>query len=181
MHNALQLIEWLGLPVMRTDDVMPEKTTRFWPQPKSLLLKPLDKETRHRLDLMLDGYNHVEHKLQYQFKDKSYLLQAFLDDNFIQSDLCPSHRSLDFIGDSIGNYVIVRHLFQTQKNFSADDLANIVHHLISNSVLATVAVRNQFHKYLRYTSPDTRNSIASFLALLQRTRFKTPEDVCHKW
>lgn len=173
MRNSLQLIEWLGLPVMSLNS---DISNEFWPQPKSPLLRS-DEDTQNRLSSMLDGYKHIENKLQYQFHDKSYLLQAFTHETFTKNDLTEHFKCLDFVGDAIGNYVMCRHLIRDRRYFSAENVTDIIHQLTCDSMWALIAVRNEFHKYLRHTSPQLRNDIASFVALLQRTKFRTIEDV----
>lgn len=171
MQNALAFIEWLGVPLsLNTENYSLS-------QPKSPLLIENTDVARRRLTEMLDGYDELETKLQYKFQDKSYLLQSVSHESFTSNDLTPSYRGLDFVGDAIVNYAIVRHLFRQPQFFDADDLNNIVTLLQSNSNFATVSVRNDMHKFLRYTKPEIRDNINSFVAFLRTNRFKPVNDV----
>lgn len=171
MQNAFAFIQWLGVPLF-------ENSEQFtWSQPKSPLRKELNHETHHKLNQFLDGYNIFEQKLGYKFQDKSYLLQSVTHESFIANDLTPSYRGLDFVGDAIVNYTIVRHLFRHPTYLNANDLQSVSSLLYCNSSLATVSVRNEFHKYLRYTEPDIRDNINSFVAFLRRNKFQPVNDV----
>lgn len=172
MQNALAFIQWLGVPLFSLNS-----KTYTWPQPKSPLLIKDSIKTQHRMNLMLDGYDILETKLGYKFRNKAYLLQAVTHESFTSNNLTPSYRGLDFVGDAIVNYIIIRHLFRQPQHFHADDLTNLSSLLYSNSSLATISVRNEFHKFLRYTAPEIRDNINSFVALLRLNRFQPANDV----
>lgn len=179
MLNTLAFIEWLGV------SVLPEtkcSTSNPWPQLKSPLLQQQNAETQSKLNRLLDGYNSFEQTLKYQFQDKSYLLRAVTHDSFTSNDLTLNYKCLDFIGDAIFNYAIVRHIFRDPANYPAKNLQHSLQLLTSNSNLAVVSIRNQFYKYLRYTSPALRNEIAHFVAYLSQNKCKPIHDVsfmCH--
>lgn len=171
MQNTLAFIEWLGVPLsLNTENYSLS-------QPKSPLLIENTDVAQRRLMEMLDGYDELESKIQYKFQDKAYLLQSVSHESFTSNDLTPSYHGLDFVGDAIVNYAIVRHLFRQPQFFNADDLNNIATLLQSNSNFATVSVRNDMHKFLRYTKPEIRGNINSFVAFLRTNKFKPVNDV----
>lgn len=171
MQNAFTFIQWLGVPLFSDPEF------QSWPQPKSPLLKEYNHETQLKLDHLLDGYNAFEQKIKYHFQNKAHLLQSVTHESFTSNDLTSNYRGLDFVGDAILNYAIVRHLFRQPIQLDADELSNMSTLLYCNSSLATVSVRNDLHKYLRYTTPEIRDNINSFVAFLQRNRFKPVDDV----
>ncbi|XP_055316038.1 endoribonuclease Dcr-1-like [Sitodiplosis mosellana] len=171
MQNALAFIDWLGVPLIS------DTGTYCWPQPKSPLLVENSVETQRRLNEILDGYDAIEKKLQYKFQDKAYLLQSVSHESFTTNELTPNYVGLDFVGDAITNYAITRHLFRQLQFLDATDLENACQLLYSNSCFATVSVRNEFHKFLRYTHPEIRNNINSFVAFLRANRFKPVNDL----
>lgn len=171
MLNTFEFIEWLGIPI-RTDNKTP---LNFFAAPKSPASHSPDEHCK--LNRLLDGYDTVEKMLLYNFCDKTYLLQAFSHESFSSNDICPNYKSLDFVGDAILNYIIVRHLFRDPRFFSAIELKHITNLLISNSNYATVSMRHQLHKYLRHTVPSIRSDIARFAVLFQRNRGKPIDDV----
>lgn len=171
MQNALAFIDWLGVPLVS------DAGTYSWPQPTSPLLVDNDAGTQRKLSEMLDGYDVLEAKLHYEFQDKAYLLQSVSHESFTRNDLTPSYHGLDFVGDAIANYAIIRHLFRQSQFLNANDLQNVCTLLHSNSSFATVSVRNEFHKFLRYTNPEIRDNINSFVAFLRGNRCKPVNDV----
>lgn len=171
MQNALAFIQWLGLPLFSNSDDF------RWAQPKSPLRTERNRDTQSKLNGFLDGYDNFEQKLSYKFQDKTYLLQSVTHESFTSNDLTPSYKGLDFVGDAVLNYAIVRHLFRHPANLSAYQLRSISSLLYCNSSLATVSMRNGFHKYLRYTEPSIRDNINSFEAFLRRNKFKPVNDV----
>lgn len=170
MQNTLAFIQWLGVPLFSDADNFK------WPE-ISPLLAANDHETQRKINNFLDGYDALEHKIKYKFRNEAHLLQSVTHESFVANDLTPHYRGLDFVGDAILNYAIVRHLFRQPMYLNADDLMNVSRLLECNSCIATVFIRNDMHKYLRYTTPTIRDSINSFAAFLQRNKFKPIDDV----
>lgn len=166
MQNTLAFIQWLGLPVLSHSE-----------KSKSSAVDIDDTERQRKVNQLLNGYDDFERKINYKFQNKAYLLQSVSHESFDSNDITPSYKGLCFIGDAILNYAIVRYLFRQPKYLNADDLTNVSSLLYCNSSLATVSVRNQLHKYLRYTAPEIRDSINYFEAFLQRNQFRPVDDV----
>lgn len=172
MQNALAFIEWLGVPLSTNTP------NHFWSQPTSPLLLERNDETQRKLNEILDGYDALEAKLQYKFQDRAYLLQAASHESFTLNNLTPNYNGLDFVGDAIVNYIIIRHLIrQSQFPLDTDDLYHLSALLQSNSNFATISVRNDLYKFVRYTEPEIRDTINSFVAYLRKNRFKPVNDV----
>lgn len=172
MQNAFAFIQWLGVPLFSSNS-----QDFMWPQPKSPLLIQDTHETQTKLNQMLNGYEMLEKKLNYKFQNKAYLLRAVSHESFTSNDLTLSHRGLDFVGDAILNYIIARQLFKQYQKFDSNELQRLLTLLCGSSSLSTVSIRNEFHKFLRYTSPELRDNINSFVAFLRLNRFKPVDDV----
>lgn len=170
MQNTLAFIQWLGVPLFSSSEKL------AWPE-ISPLLAPNNQETQRKINHLLDGYDALEQKIKYKFRNKAYLLQSVTHKSFTANNLTPNYHGMDFLGDAILNYAMVRHLFRQPKNLDANDLSGLSQLLTCNSSIATVAMRNNLHKYLRYTTPSIRDSINSFAAFLQRNKFKPINDV----
>lgn len=170
MQNAFAFMQWLGVPTFLNSNYS-------LCQLETPLLPENNNETQNKLLQILDGYDAYEKKLNYNFQDKAFLLQSVTHESFTTNDITPDYRGFDFAGDAILNYIIVRHLFRQPQCADAIDLQNVSSLLFSNSCLATVFIRNELHKYLRYMAPDIRNNINSFVAFLRRNQFKPINDV----
>lgn len=170
MQNTLAFIQWLGVPLFSD----PQRLS--WS-----INSPLRNDTKNaaqsKLNQLVDGYGCLEQKIKYNFRDKSFLLQSVSHESFTANDLTASYNGMDFVGDAILNYAIVRHLFRQPMYLNADDLHRVSTLIYCNSSLATISVRNNIHNYLRYTAPDLRDNINSFVAFLRRNQFKPISDV----
>lgn len=170
MQNTLAFMQWLGVPLFSSADNLK------WPEVSPLLAGNCN-EIQRKINALLDGYHSLERTINYKFRNKGHLLRAVTHESFVANDLTPHYRGSDFLGDAVLNYAIVRHLFRQPAHLNADDLANACYLLRSNSCLATVSVRNNLHKYLRYTTPTIRGNVNSFAAFLQRNKCKPIDDV----
>lgn len=175
MQNAFAFIEWLGIPLFSNPD------NPKWSPPKSSLPEEFNAETQRKLNHLLDGYESLELKVNYNFRNKALLLQSVSHESFASNDITGDYRGLDFMGDAILNYAIVRHLFRHPVHLDADELSDLSSLLYCNSSIATVAIRNDLHKYLRYTTPELRDNINSFVAFLRRNKFKPVDDVSEQY
>lgn len=170
LKNTLALIQWLGVPLFSNTD-------QFEWTAASPLRTANDTETERKLNRFLNGYDTLESKINYKFRNKAHLLQAVTHESFEANDLTSHYRGLDFLGDAILNYAIVRHLFRQSPDLHANDLDNVSGLIKCNSSIATVSIRNDLHKFLRYTTPTIRDSVKSFATFLQRNKCKPIDDV----
>ncbi|XP_074663232.1 endoribonuclease Dicer-S-like [Tubulanus polymorphus] len=159
MKDALQFMSWLGLKVL------PKHENREFidlQQPPSPLLTH-EPNAEHRLNHMLDGFEAFEAKINYTFKDRAYLLQAFTHASFHYNTITDCYQRLEFLGDAILDYVITRHLFQDSKKHSPGVLTDLRSALVNNNIFAALAVKWDFHKYFKAVSPQLFHVINEFV------------------
>lgn len=168
MQNTMALIEWLGVTLFAD--------SANHSLPSTPLLIENTAKTQQKLNQLLDGYDILEKKINYKFHDRAFLLQSVSHESFDANDLTPNYVGLDFIGDAIANYSIVRHLFR-QSQLDANAIGNVSSLLQSNSSFATISVRNEIHKFIRFTTPVIRDNINAFTAFLRRNRFRPVNDL----
>lgn len=176
MVNTFELIEWLDIPIRTNAN---GSATDFFAPVKSPLAYSTDENKHIKLESLLVGYDNVEKKLNYTFRDKSFMLQAFSHESFAANDICPNYHSLDFVGDGIMNYVLCRHLFRDLRRLSAHELETFMSLLRSNSCLATVSIRHEIYKYIRLSDTKVRGSLSSFVKFVQKNQCKPIDDVSH--
>lgn len=164
------IIQWLGVTIFSNADKLK------WSKVSPLLVEN-NQETQRKINNFLDGYDALEQKIRYKFRNKAHLLQSVSHESFVANDLTQHYRGLDFVGDAILNYALIRHLFRQPNYLNANELNKLSGLLICNSCIATVSVRNNMHKYLRYTTPTIRGNINSFATFLQCNKFKPIDDV----
>ena len=68
--------------------------------PPSPLLKHTTTPYQDLTNILL-GSEAFEHKIQYTFRDKSYLLQAFMHASYYPNQLVDCYQRLEFLGDAV--------------------------------------------------------------------------------
>ena len=103
----------------------------------------------------LCGYEQFENSINYHFSDKSLLLQAMTHGSSSSNKLTEDYQTLEFLGDFVLNFLISPQL-ETQSRVNSitpGDMSQRRSILISNNVLAWIAVRNNLHQYIRIEFP----------------------------
>jgi len=93
----------------------------------------------------------LEQKLQYEFKNKSLLLEALTHKTYaFESDSIMGYNErLEFLGDSILNYIIADYLYKENTFLSEGELTRRRAFLVNNKVLSKKAEQLHLGKYLR--------------------------------
>ncbi|XP_076355471.1 endoribonuclease Dicer-like isoform X2 [Tachypleus tridentatus] len=165
-HATLHFMSWLGLHVLPKDqdDTNPiPKYGMFEPLKSPLLIHvPCKNEMLLKLT---NGFGNFEEKTGYFFKDKAYLLQAFTHASYHYNKITDCYQRLEFLGDAVLDYLITRHLFEDQKKHTPGNLTDLRSALVNNAFFASLAVKYNFHKYLKYLSPGLFSAIEKFVEL----------------
>lgn len=104
-----------------------------------------------------------EKEINYTFKDKSYLVQAFTHNSFYENHVTDCHQRLEFLGDALLDYLITRYLFEDPRCHSPGTLTDLRSALVNNTFFASLAVKYKFHKYLQFISDELFNVIDGFV------------------
>lgn len=111
----------------------------------------------------------VEDAIEYTFKHKYFLVQAFTHPSFTtieysnQLNYISSYQRLEFIGDAILDYVITYFVYSKNPKMSPAQITLLRTALVNNTFYASIVVKYNLHKYLRYSNSSLGNSIASFV------------------
>lgn len=170
MKNTLGLMDWLGVVELPASG-------EIWPKMESPIRRTHDAELQKKLARLIDGYEYIEQKLQYDFADKAYLLQSFSHETFATNDLTPTCRGPAWIGSAIANYAITRFLFKEKLTLDAEHLADAINLLDSNTNYGVVSMRNDFHKYVRHMDARVNKQINCFDRYVRRKDFEPINDV----
>ncbi|XP_055995249.1 endoribonuclease Dicer-like isoform X2 [Ostrea edulis] len=162
---ALKFMHWLGLKVLpQVKKGRNENTELLSLQcPESPILAHVPGYDRI-LCRLLEGYSTLEQKIGYEFKDKSYLLQAFTHASYHYNTVTDCYQRLEFLGDAILDYVITRHLYEDSCKYSPGVLTDLRSALVNNNIFAALAVKWDFHKYFKAISPPLFGVIEKFVA-----------------
>ncbi|KAJ0582810.1 putative ribonuclease III [Helianthus annuus] len=98
----------------------------------------------------LASLKEMEKIIGYKFKEKLLLQQAFTHSSYQESE---SYERLEYVGDSILNFLISKQQFFMYPNLSPGSLTALRAANVDTEKLARVAVKYNFHKYLRHENP----------------------------
>ncbi|MDI6889772.1 MAG: ribonuclease III [Thermodesulfovibrionales bacterium] len=94
----------------------------------------------------------LERRLGYVFKNKELLIEALTHKSFYHENpdkAVAYNERLEFLGDSILGFVIVEHLFLSDRKFTESVMAKIKSYLVKESILSEIADSISLGKYLR--------------------------------
>nr|VDD50315.1 unnamed protein product [Brassica oleracea] len=106
------------------------------------------------------GIEFVEKILNYEFKDKNLLLQAFTDASFDEN--CVSYERLEFLGDTVLNMIVTKYLYFRYEDATPGSLTRLRAFNVDREKLARVAVKYNLHRYLRHKKPLLEDQILKF-------------------
>ncbi|RUS80555.1 hypothetical protein EGW08_011695 [Elysia chlorotica] len=171
---ALLFMSWLGLKVLpkriKADQI--EDSAPPWmvseQQFEELRCPPSpmfyhSEANQSRLEQLLEGFDGLEETIQYKFRDRSYLLQAFTHASYHYNTITDCYQRIEFLGDAILDYVITRHLYEDSQKHSPGILTDLRSALVNNNIFAALAVKWGFHKYFKAVSPALFQVIDTFV------------------
>jgi len=123
---------------------------------------------------LLCGYEQFEHSINYRFSDKSLLLEAMTHGSSSSNKLTEDYQTLEFLGDFALNFHISRQLEKQSRDIAITpgDMSQRRSILISNIILAWIAIRNNFHQYFRMECPSAKSEVDRFINLVDETEPK---------
>lgn len=118
-----------------------------------------DRTLRH----LISGFENFEKKINYRFKNKAYLLQAFTHASYHYNTITDCYQRLEFLGDAILDYLITKHLYEDPRQHSPGVLTDLRSALVNNTIFASLAVKYDYHKYFKAVSPELFHVIDDFV------------------
>lgn len=109
----------------------------------------------------LDG---IEAILNYEFRDKRLLEEAFTDASYSPEN-CSSFERLEYVGDSVLNFLITREQYFSNPNLSPGSLTRLRAANVDTEKLARVAITHGFHRYLRHNKADLHQKVSIILSV----------------
>ncbi|CAL1533205.1 unnamed protein product, partial [Lymnaea stagnalis] len=185
---ALIFMSWLGLRVLPKKKKLILDVSKIEEHEKSSLSEQEFDELRcppspmfsntpanvAKLNHLLQGFDSLEEKICYKFRDRSYLLQAFTHASYHYNTITDCYQRVEFLGDAILDYVITRHLYEDSQKYSPGILTDLRSALVNNNIFAALAVKWGFHKYFKAISPSLFQVIDKFV---KRQKEKKEDDI----
>ncbi|KAL2341557.1 hypothetical protein Fmac_009497 [Flemingia macrophylla] len=157
---ALLFMDWVGIkvsfdkiPYERVFDIQPEK---------------------------LVNVSFIESQLKYTFRDRSLLVEALTHGSYMLPEVPRCYQRLEFLGDSILDYLITRHLYEKYPGLSPGQLTDMRSASVNNDCYAWSAIKHGLHKHVLHASQELHKHIAitldSFAVLSSSSTFGYESD-----
>ncbi|CAJ1794964.1 unnamed protein product [Sphenostylis stenocarpa] len=137
---ALLFMDWVGIkvnfdkiPYERQFDIQPEKLVNV-----SLL----------------------ESQLGYTFHDRSLLVEALTHGSYMLPEVPRCYQRLEFLGDSVLDYLITWHLYNKYPGMSPGQLTDMRSASVNNDCYAWSAIKHGLHKHVLHASQELHKHIA---------------------
>lgn len=108
----------------------------------------------------------VEAILGYEFRDKRLLEEAFTDSSYSPEN-CFSFERLEYVGDSVLNFLITREQYFSNPSLSPGSLTRLRAANVDTEKLARVAITHGFHRYLRHNKSDLDKKVSDFILVYE--------------
>lgn len=104
--------------------------------------------------------------------NRPHLLGQAMTHSSIQGYESTSYERLEFIGDAILDFMVIRHIFDRDQHLSPGALTMLKGAMVSNSALAAVCVWSGLQEYLLFESTQLSNSIQTYANELKERQEK---------
>ncbi|XP_059458543.1 endoribonuclease Dicer homolog 3 [Corylus avellana] len=105
----------------------------------------------------------LESKLRYEFSAKGLLQEAITHASEQEVGVGYCYQRLEFLGDSVLDLLITRHLFQSHTDIDQGELTDLRSASVSNENFAQVAVRHNLHQHLQHCSGLLLSQITEYV------------------
>lgn len=107
--------------------------------------------------MLKNEFKKLEKTLNYKFKDKTLLKDALTHKTFAfeAEELIEYNERLEFLGDSILNFVVAEQLYQTNQYISEGELTRRRALLVNNTLLAKKAQKFKLGNYIFFGKGET--------------------------
>ncbi|KAL0708763.1 hypothetical protein Bca4012_075189 [Brassica carinata] len=116
----------------------------------------------------LVNVSYMESLLNYKFKDKSLLVEALTHGSYMIPEIPRCYQRLEFLGDSVLDYLITKHLYGEYPNLSPGLLTDMRSASVNNECYAQVAVKSNLHKHVLHASHDLHKHISRTVSEFER-------------
>lgn len=174
-RGALKFMSFLGLKVLpegdadNDSDPFAENTrpgcyARFWPDQTNA---PRQQDKGDLMSRMISGLENFEKKsIKYTFHSRLHLLEALTHASYHANRVTTSYQRLEFLGDALLDFLVTQHLYFRHAKLTPGQLTDIRQALVNNNIFAAIAVKNEYHKYLKQMSPQWFKTVENFITRL---------------
>ncbi|XP_057374674.1 endoribonuclease Dicer-like [Daphnia carinata] len=172
IKGALKVMRWMGVNVPDPG----EGSFSFGGSPPHPLLADFPQAENH-LEDHLAGFDALERSINYTFRNRFYLLQAFSHASYHNNRMTSCYQRLEFLGDAVFDYLITKYLYETRLfQLTPGALSDMRSALVNNVTFAVLAVRNGFHRFLKHMVPNMHQSIDGFVQQQEMCDHAIPDE-----
>ncbi|VVC34156.1 PAZ domain,Helicase, C-terminal,Ribonuclease III domain,DEAD/DEAH box helicase domain,P-loop containing [Cinara cedri] len=149
--------------------------------PERCFDKPKEKQSNYKFlncSTILPGYEILEGRIGYSFKNKSLLYQALTHPSY-QLGITECYQRLKFLGDAILDFIITTYITEHCSNKTTEEITDIRSSLVNNITFASLSIRIGLHRFLLSNSIKLTEAIDRFYEYQQRIDHKISQEVLY--
>lgn len=173
--GALMFMHWIGLdplPNKNDSEVTREDFLNWPPEPPSVIVGEIP-NVEECLNQLTGGLDRFERVINYKFKNRALLLQAFTHPSYHYNEITDCYQRLEFLGDAVLDFLITRQLFEDPHDLSPGSLTDLRSALVNNIYFASLAVKYEYHKHIRMLAPHLFGLMKNFLEIFEPSQYFT--------
>ena len=97
---------------------------------------------------MINGIEMFEKNIGYNFKDRSLLEKALTHTSYAYENKVESYERLEYLGDSILEFISSKYLFENYKNLSEGEMTKVRAYAVCEDSLYKIALKHNFSDFL---------------------------------
>ncbi|GAV83983.1 DEAD domain-containing protein/Helicase_C domain-containing protein/Ribonuclease_3 domain-containing protein/PAZ domain-containing protein/dsRNA_bind domain-containing protein [Cephalotus follicularis] len=109
----------------------------------------------------LVNVRYLESLLNYSFRDPSLLVEALTHGSYMLPDIPSCYQRLEFLGDSVLDYLITMHLYSKYPGLSPGMLTDMRSASVNNDCYAQSAIKAELHKHILHASHELHKQIVA--------------------
>ena len=99
----------------------------------------------------------IEKSINYKFKNKELLKRALTHTSYANENNVESYEKLEFLGDSILEFISSKYLYNTYENLSEGELTKVRAQVVCEDSLKEVAKKHKFYDYILVGKSEKAN------------------------
>ena len=179
--GALKFMTWLGLKVLHEEKDTNHVSSCYaeYPIPQVDISEGEDEyrygEILRQQTCEMETF---QRNIGYVFENKVLLLEAFTHPTYSDNTITGSYQRLEFLGDAILDFLVTQHIYNhCSENLAPGLLTDLRCALVNNNIFGTIAVENDFQRYLREYSPELFSNIGSFVKAVKEYQVESGNKV----
>ncbi|MDD4839458.1 MAG: ribonuclease III [Clostridia bacterium] len=108
---------------------------------------------------MLEHFSQIENTIGYEFKDIELLVRAFTHNSYSNARHTKNYQRLEFLGDSILDFVVAKYLLETFLEFPEGKLTQMRSQIVSENPLSNAVTRMGIQKYMLLGSGEKKQNV----------------------